>query len=386
MAENASLTMRAAVYHPASQKFELCDDVEISAPGQHQVRVKVKYCGLCHSDLSVTIGNPMRDAPPIVVGHEASGVVESVGPAVTSLKPGDHVILTPVSSCGECYYCRRNEHSICVNAWSAMSNTFPDGTTGLSRQGETILRGLGVAALAEYVVVAEMGAIKVGQQIPLETVCVTGCALQTGVGAVLNTARIERGATVVVSGLGGIGSAVVQGARIARASTIVGVDPISERRVSALNFGATHVLDPVTEDVQATCLELTNHIGMDYAFETAGKAALIEQGISLTRMGGTTVIVGSPKFEESLSIPNVVMFGATEKKLCGCMLGSCNSVVEIPRLVNFGQQGMLDMDAMITRRRPLEEIGEGIDDLSHCRGIRTVIEMDSGRDAKRDWS
>lgn len=186
---------------------------------------------------------------------------------------------------------------------------------------------------------------------------------------------MEAGATCVVLGLGGIGMAAIQGARIAGASVIIASDPVAERRDKAIGFGATHVVDPVNEDINALVMTLTAAIGVDYAFEAAGKAALIEQGIQMTRMGGTTVIVGSPAIEENLTIPNVVLFQALEKKLCGCLLGSSNSLFEIPRLLRLWRQGLLDMEGMITGRRPLEEINEGFKDLEESRGIRTVIEI-----------
>ena len=169
--------------------------------------------------------------------------------------------------------------------------------------------------------------------------------------------------------------ATVQGARIAGASLVIVSDPVAERREHAKAFGATHVFDPTTDDLGAKVLELTGGIGADYVFEAAGKAALIEQGIQLSRMGGTTVMVGSPAFEENLEIPNVVLMQALGKKLCGCLLGSSNSLFEIPRLLRLWRQGLLDMESMITARRPLSEINEGFADLEASRGIRTVIEI-----------
>ena len=163
--------------------------------------------------------------------------------------------------------------------------------------------------------------------------------------------------------------------RIAGAEVIIASDPVAERRQQARRFGATHVVDPGNDDIPAIVMEATDGIGVDYAFEAAGKAALIEQGLQLTRMGGTTVIVGSPALEEDLHIPNVVLFQALEKKLCGCLLGSCNSLYEIPRLLRLWRRGLLDIEAMISHRRPLEEINEGFADLEQGRGIRTVIEI-----------
>ncbi|MBT4518900.1 MAG: Zn-dependent alcohol dehydrogenase [Halieaceae bacterium] len=366
--------MRGAVLEQANQAITIRDDIEIIEPRVGEVRVNIKYCGLCHSDLGFVDGTmPMMG--PMIPGHEASGIVESVGAGVTHLVPGDHVVLTPAPPCGRCYYCQRNQQSLCVNAMSIMTNLLPDGVSGLELDGAQLLRGCGIGGLAEYVVQPATGAIKIDKDIPLEVACVIGCALQTGVGAVLNTANMEAGATCVVLGLGGIGMATLQGARIAGASTIIGSDPVAERRDLATAFGATRVVDPVTEDLAAICQELTGGIGVDYAFEAAGKAALIEQGIGLSRMGGTTVCVGSPALEEGISIPNVVMFQAVEKKLCGCLLGSSNSLYEIPRLLRLWRQGLLDMEGMITSRRTLAEVNEGFDDLANARGIRTVIEI-----------
>ena len=366
--------MKAAVLEQARKAISIVDDVEVIEPRSHEVRVRVKYCGLCHSDLGFVTGK-MPLMGPMIPGHEASGVVESVGPGVSHLEEGDHVVLTPAAPCGQCYYCQRNEHSLCVNAMSIMSGLLPDGTSGISRGGEALLRGCGMGALAEYVTLPATGAIKIDKDIPLEVACVIGCALQTGVGAVLNTAAVEPGATCVVMGLGGVGMATLQGARVAGASVIIASDPVPERREQARSFGATHVIDPVNEDLGAMVLELTDGIGVDYAFEAAGKAALIEQGVQLTRSGGTTVIVGSPALEENLTIPNVVLFQALEKKLCGCLLGSSNSLYEIPRLLCLWRHGLLDMESMITARRPLAEVNEGFADLEASRGIRTVIEI-----------
>lgn len=366
--------MRAALLTEARKRIEIVDDVEVIEPRAGEVRVNVKYCGLCNSDLGFVTGKaPLMG--PMVPGHEASGIVESVGPGVTHLQPGEHVVLTPCAPCGHCYYCQRDQQHLCTNSMSILSGLLPDGETGLSRGGQAVSRGCGIGALAEYVTLPATGAIRIDDDIPLDVACVIGCALQTGVGAVLNTAEMEPGATCVVMGLGGIGMAVVQGARIAGASLIVASDPVKQRRESAAAFGATHVLDPTADDVGALVQELTAGIGVDYAFEAAGVAALAEQGIQMTRIGGTTVMVGSPAFEESLTIPHAVLFQALEKTVCGCLLGSSNSPYEIPRLLRLWRKGLLDMESMISRRRPLAEVNEGFDDLEQGRGIRTVIEI-----------
>ena len=223
--------MRAALLEAANQPFVIDDSVKIDDPGPGYVRVKVSNCGICHSDLTVTHS---AMATPIVLGHEAAGVVDAVGEGVTILAPGDSVVLTPIAPCGRCYFCVRGDAGLCVNNRDVLTNTFADGTTGLSRNGDKVYRGLGVGGFAEYVLTTETGAIRVPDDTPLDIVCVIGCAVQTGVGAVLNTAQVEPGATVLVLGLGGIGQSVVQGARVAGASRIIASDPIPARREAAL--------------------------------------------------------------------------------------------------------------------------------------------------------
>lgn len=366
--------MRAAILEKVGEPIKVYDDVQIIEPRAGEVRVNIKYCGLCNSDSGVLSGKfPISE--PIIVGHEASGIIESVGVGVTHLVPGDRVVLTPVPPCGTCYFCQRNEHSLCVNGASLATMALADGETGLSHNGRRVLRGLGVAALAEQVVTPATGAIKIPDDMPLDLACVIGCAVQTGAGAVINTAGVEEGATVLITGLGGIGLSAVQGAAIAGATTIIASDPIAERREMAIKFGATHQIDPINEDVAAAVMEITGGYGMDYVFETAGVAKLIEQGVALTRAGGTTVCVGAPGFEDAVTLNNVVMFGTMEKKLCGCLMGSSNALRDIPRFIRLWQAGRLNLESMVTSRRPLEEVNEGFDDLIAGVGIRTVIEM-----------
>jgi S-(hydroxymethyl)glutathione dehydrogenase/alcohol dehydrogenase len=363
--------MRAAVLEQVGKPLVIRDDVEIDAPGPGQLRVDVAHCGLCHSDLSIVDGD--FPAPlPVILGHESAGVVESVGAGVTGFAPGDPVVLTPVPPCGTCYWCVRAEPSLCVNMAGLASNTFPDGSTHLSRGGEVVYRGMNLAAFAEQVLVPATGAVKVGPDVPLDVVCVIGCAVQTGVGAVLNTAKVVEGATVLVQGLGGIGLSVVQGARIAGATRILASDPVADRREMAKRLGATDPIDPMAEDVVARTHELTG-VGADYAFEAAGRAALVESGLAAVRNGGTVVAVGAPPVDQGVTIAPAAAFTISEKKLLGCTLGSANSLREIPRLVGLWQQGRLDLEALLTHRRPLEEINEALDDLRASRGIRTVL-------------
>jgi Zn-dependent alcohol dehydrogenase len=254
------------------------------------------------------------------------------------------------------------------------TNALPDGSTGLSLNGEVVYRGIGLGAFAEYVLAPATGAVKVAADVPLEVACVIGCAVQTGVGAALNTAKIEAGATVLIIGLGGIGLSIAQGARLAGAARIIGADPLASRRQAALNFGVTDLIDPGSEDVAARVMALTG-VGADYAFDAVGRAELIQLGLAATRLGGTTVCVGAPPLTDVIMIPVPAMFVLSEKKLIGCALGGCNSLREIPRLIALWQAGRLDLEGLITSRRPLAQINEAMADLREGRGIRTVLSM-----------
>ena len=364
--------MRAALLEESGKPLTIVDDIDIADPGIGEVIVRVSHCGLCHSDVS-QIDATYQPRVPVIVGHEAAGVVEAVGPGVTRVAPGDTVMLTPCPPCGQCYWCVRGEHSICVNSGAIATGAFPDGGTRLSRRNEVVYRGVGMGAFSEFVIIQETGAIPVPPDTPLDIACVIGCAVQTGVGAVLNTAKVEEGATVLVMGLGGIGMAIVQGARLAGASRIIVSDPVAARRDAAAGFGATDAVDPTTTDVTAEVMRLTR-VGVDYAFDAAGRAALVETGLWATRNGGLTVLVGAAPAEEVVTFPPVAML-MTEKKIAGTLLGSSNSTFEIPRLLALWRAGRLDLAGMVTARRPLHEINEAIDDMHAGRGIRTVMQI-----------
>ena len=365
--------MKAALLEEAGKRLNVVDDVQIDEPRAGQVRVKISHCGFCHSDLSVMEG--VFPAPlPIVLGHEAAGVVDALGPGVRSLSVGDSVVLTPCPPCGTCYWCVRAEPQLCENAGAIVTNAFPDGSTGLSRGNERVYRGVGVGGFGEYALTQVTGAVKIDEEIPRDVACVLGCAVQTGVGAVLNTARVEEGATLLVTGLGGIGLSIVQGARLAGAAKIIVSDPLAERREAAGRMGATHLLDPNRDDVLQAVMDLTS-VGADYAFEAAGLSSLIGLGINATRRGGTTVCVGAPRIDDTLEIPAPSAFIIQEKKLIGCVLGSSNSLRDIPRFIALWRAGRLDLEALITSRRPLADINEAAEDMRAGRGIRTVLEM-----------
>jgi Zn-dependent alcohol dehydrogenase len=364
--------MRAALLEASEKPLVIVDDVEIDEPRAGEVLVRVSHCGVCHSDLSAQNGT-FPFMAPTVLGHEAAGTVEAIGVGVTSVQPGDKVVLTPVPSCNECYWCVRGEYGCCVNSVSLSTGALLDGHTPLSRQGLPVLRGVGLGGFAERVITTASGAVKVDDDTPLEVACVIGCAVQTGVGAVLNTARVPEGATVFVAGLGGIGIAIVQGARIAGASRIIVSDLVAERREGAGAFGATDVLDPTSSDVVTAVQQLTNGIGVDYAFDAVGAGSVIETCISTTRNGGTTVMVGAGGIDQTVTLAPPVMFTLTERKLVGCLLGSCSGRRDIPRLLGLWRAGRLNLEGMITARRPLDEVNEAFADMTAGRGVRTVL-------------
>ena len=219
------------------------------------------------------------------------------------------------------------------------------------------------------------GAVKIPSDVPTEIACVIGCAVQTGVGAVLNTARVEEGATVLVMGAGGIGLSIVQGARLAGAAAVIVSDPVAGRREVAGRLGATHLVDPGADDVVERCRAITNGIGVDYAFDAAGAAALVHAGIQATRKGGTTVMVGAVPITQPVTIPIAALFGVQEKKLIGCILGSCNSQRDVPRMISLWRAGKLDLEALITARYPLARINDALDELRAKRGVRHVVEF-----------
>jgi Zn-dependent alcohol dehydrogenase len=364
--------MRAALIEETGKPIEVVNDIDIEDPRAGEVLVRVSHCGVCHSDLSLTNGQfPVM--APTVLGHEAAGVVEAIGPNVTELAVGDKVVLSPIAACNACYWCVRGEYGCCVNNAAIMSGTLMDGRTPLSRNGSPVLRGVGLAGFAELVITPVSGAIKVPEDTPLEIVCVIGCAVQTGVGSVLNTAKVPEGATVLVVGAGGIGISMVQGARIAGASRIIVSDPNAERRENALGFGATDVIDPTAEDVVARAHELTGGIGVDDAFDAVGSTVAINTCVESTRNGGTTVLVGAGGLDQELNVSPPVLMTINERKIMGSCLGGCNGRRDIPRVVALWRAGRLDLEGMITARRPLEEINEAMADMTAGIGLRTVL-------------
>ena len=363
--------IRAALY-VGEEKLSI-ESVNIADPGPGQVRVRVHHCGICHSDQTV-IDSGMSQQP-MILGHEASGIVDAIGPHVSELTPGDKVVLTPIASCGRCYWCTRGQPGGCVNNQNLFSATFGDGSTGLSRGEQLVYRGMNVGGFAEYAMAATAGAIKVPDDTPLEIACLIGCAVQTGVGAVLNTADVRSGDTVLVLGAGGIGQCVTQGARVTGAGRIIVSDPNGERRAMAMQSGATDVIDPTEVDVVQAVTELTDGIGADTAFEAAGVGALQIVAINATRPGGTTVLVGVPPVEHDLTIPNALSGAWPRSDSSAASWAARTHDRDIPRFLALWRAGQLDLESMITAHRPLDDVNAGMADLREGVGLRTVIDL-----------
>lgn len=364
--------MRAALVEEPGKPLVVVDDVELDDPRTGEVRVRVDHCGLCHSDLHFIDGT-LPGPVPLLLGHEAGGVVDAVGEGVTELAEGDKVVLTLRPPCGRCYWCVRGEFSQCTVGAALQAGVFPDGGTRLTRDGLPVFRtGVVLAAFAERTVVPASAAVKVPDDTPLEIAAVIGCAVQTGVGAVVNTARVEPGATVVVVGLGGVGISIAQGARIAGASAVIGVDPVVTRREQALRFGVTDVVDPVATDVGTAVLDRTSGVGADYAFDAVGRASIVEALIPAVRNGGTVVMVGVPRIDDAVNL-HAIGFAMGEKTLAGCFLGSANPHREFPRLLDLWRAGRLDLEGMVTARRDLGDINEAVADMQAGIGLRTVL-------------
>jgi Zn-dependent alcohol dehydrogenase len=346
-------------------------EVELAPPGPGELLVKVGAAGLCHSDLSVIDGSRPR-VMPMVLGHEAAGEVVEVGPGVKDFAVGDHVVMTFVPSCGHCEPCRSGRAALCEPGAAAnAAGTLLSGEHRFrSLDGEVLNHHLGVSAFAEYTVVCERSAVRVDPELPYDIAALFGCAVLTGVGAVLNSADVKPGDRVAVFGLGGVGLAALLGARLAGAGTLIAVDVVPEKLELARRLGATDAV-PAGPDAVAAIRELTNG-GADKAIETVGSERVLGDAYAATRRGGTTVTVGLPHPERMLSIPAVSLV-AEERTLRGSYLGSCVPARDLPRFFALHRGGKLPVQELLTHRLSLDEVNEGFDRLAGGHAVRQAI-------------
>lgn len=361
--------MRAAVLREVGTPLSV-EDVELSPPGPGMVAVRMAATGVCHTDLSVRDGSIPQEVPA-VLGHEGAGTVTEVGPDVTTLGVGDHVVLSWVAPCRRCFFCLARRPELCEHG---MDHAFagPYGTAN----GDPLWCGLGTGTLAETTVVPEMAAVRIEPDFPLELAALLGCAVVTGVGAVVNTAGVSPGETVAVIGCGGVGLAAVQGARLAGATVILAVDRVAATLDLAVANGATHTVDGSVSDPVAAAQELTAGRGVDHALEVVGLSSTIEQAYALTRRGGTVTVVGAGAADDPVSIPAMSLL-ADAKRVQGSVYGGTDPARDIPRAVTLARTGALDLERIVTRRGTLDEVNDAFDTMAAGVGARTLIEFPS---------
>lgn len=347
--------------------------VDLEGPGPGEVLVKMAVAGLCHSDLSVIDGNRPRPLP-MVLGHEASGVVEEVGEHVHDLKPGDHVVFVFMPSCGHCGPCSEGRPALCEpGAEHNGKGDLLGGATRLSRNGQKLLHHVGVSSFAEYATVSRRSLVKIDRDVPLDIAGLIGCAVLTGAGAVFNTGDVKPGGSTAVVGLGGVGLAALLGAVAAGAETIVAIDRLDSKLVFASELGATHVFNSDDPDVTAKVREATRG-GVEAALEFAGSAKALEFSYGITRRGGTTITAGLPHPKAMMSIPAVSLV-AEERTLKGSYIGSGVPSRDIPRFLGLYKRGKLPIDRLLTHRMRLEDINEGFDRLADGTAVRQIVEF-----------
>lgn len=361
--------MKAAVMRAAGAPLAV-EDVQIGDPGPFEVLIEVAAAGLCHSDLAFLDG-AYPHATPAVLGHESAGVVEAVGESVTHVAPGDHVITSLSAFCGSCSYCNSDQPHLCDN--HEATRRAKGEKPRLSRAGEVVHQFLNLSSFAEQMLVHENTVVKVGSKIPLHQAALLGCGVATGLGAVLNTARVRPGEAVAVIGCGGVGLSAVQGSRIAGAAPIIAVDMVSEKLALAKSLGATDVVNAADEDPVARVRDITEGLGAHHAIEAIGTTGTAEQAFAMIRRGGTATIIGLIP-GQNLTIPTDALFH--ERKIQGSVMGSNRFRVDTPRYVEMFLDGRLNLDDMVTRRLRLEEVNDGFADMRSARSVRSLIIFD----------
>jgi S-(hydroxymethyl)glutathione dehydrogenase/alcohol dehydrogenase len=365
--------MRAAVLYEANKPM-VVEEVSLDGPRDDEVLVRVGATGACHSDYHVLDGSWHGPAypMPIILGHEAAGTVEKVGAGISNLAPGDKVILSFSPSCGRCRMCTIGQPHLCNGFPRRKPGHFVDGTRR-HRKGDTEINcfGGGMSSFAELALVHHSCAVKINPEMPMTGAALIGCAVMTGVGAVLNTAKVEPGATVAVFATGGVGLSAVQGAVLANASKIIAVDLLDNKLEFAKQMGATHTINNKDGEAVAEIKELTDGLGVDYAFDAIGNPKVSRACYDAVRRGGTAVIVGMAPTGAEISIPATIP--GDEKTVKGCFYGSTRPAVDFPRLVDFYMQGRLKLDKMVTRTYSLDEINESFEALGRGDNARGLI-------------
>jgi S-(hydroxymethyl)glutathione dehydrogenase/alcohol dehydrogenase len=363
--------MRAAVLrNTGDEKLEIHDDVELGPVGPGEVKVKIHATGVCHSDVSGMNGTIPQPAP-FVPGHEGAGVVAEVGEGVTSVAPGDHVIIAWSAPCGTCKFCvDRKQPNLCINI------QFAAGATIHFQQGGSPIFGFaGVGTWAEELIVPQQGVVKIDPDTPHEIASLVGCGVMTGVGAALNTAEVTPGSSVVVFGCGGVGISAIQGARVAGASEIVAVDLVDSKLEDAKRFGATHAVKP--DELDSVRASVTGGDGFDYAFEAIGLPQTMRAAYDTIRRGGTACIIGVGGLDKTISFNAFELF-FDEKTIKGSYYGSADVRSDFSRMLNLWKNGRLDLEGMISKKIHIDDVNDAVADLKAGTVIRSVITFNDG--------
>ena len=361
--------MKAAVLYKANERLQICD-VEQEGPRAGEARVKVKAAGICHSDWHIMNGDwplPL----PMVLGHEAAGIVDEVGAGVTNVKPGDHIIFSFRPHCGRCLYCSIGRTILC-DGHSSPRWGLLDGSFRMRRNGEDLRQMARIGTFAESVVCPAEMLVPIRKDMPWPQAALMGCCVPTGVGAVMSCAKVEAGASMLVVGCGGVGLNVVQGGRLVGAEKIIAADLLDNKLAYAKEFGATHTLNASRENVVEEVRKLTGGRGVDYAFDAIGGEATTLQILDAVRPGGTAVIVGMAAMSVRAPITPYMM-ALQEKCIKGTMYGSVRPNIDFPRLVNLYMDGRLKIDELVSRTYPLDEINEGFEYLTSGQVARGVV-------------
>jgi NDMA-dependent alcohol dehydrogenase len=362
-------TIAAVLYQPHTPF--ILETLDLEPPKTGEVLIKMAAAGVCHSDWHLVTG-ATNHALPVVAGHEGAGIVEAVGPGVTGVKPGDHVALNWAPNCGACFYCLNDRPSLCDTFVGPIwAGTMMDGATRLSKDGQPIYHFSATACFAERTVVPQECCVPLSKDIPLAIAAVVGCAVTTGVGAVLNTAKIKPGSSVAVFGAGGVGLSVIMGAKLAGASKIIAIDRHEAKCDLAVEFGATDALlsEPnVVESIR----NLTGGRGADVVFEAIGIPAVQEQAFEAMRPGGLLVLVGLSPMGTGTNFPGAII-GRQEKTITGSYYGSANTARDFPLYIDLYRTGQLKLDALISKTYPLDQINEAYADMLAGEMARGVI-------------
>ncbi|MGP3925418.1 Zn-dependent alcohol dehydrogenase [Streptomyces sp. 8N616] len=358
--------MRAAILHETGQdKLEVLDDVEAVGFGPGKVKLRIRATGLCHSDMSAMNGVLPQPAP-FVPGHEGAGEVLDVGDGVTGLSPGDRVLVCWLPACGGCPSCKRGQSHLCLAGFLSA------GTPNFKRPDGEVFGFAGTGTFAEEVVIGAGCAVPIPDDVPYDIAALIGCGVTTGLGAALNTAKVEAGSSVAVIGCGGVGISVIQGARASGAAQIVAVDPVAGRRESALRFGATEVVAP--EGLEDAKARITGGEGFDYVFEVVGKSATARTAYDCTRRGGTLCVVGAGAMDDFLQVNMFELF-FDEKRILPSLYGGGDVLRSYERTVALWRAGRIDLEGLITHRVQLAEVNDALDQMRTGEALRTCIEI-----------